>query len=145
MSSITSSLLLWLVRYGVPTYVTENGLAWKEDSAAIALNDTMRQSYIRSHVEAVGQALVLGADVRGYFVWSFQVSIFFLFLASPLHKVLSSSLSSFTPSFLNYYQSINLSYFSDPPPPCRTTLSGTLVSKCSSVSSLLSVRHSSAS
>ena len=58
----------------MPAYVTENGLAWKEESAAAAVNDTERQEYIRDHVAAVGEALARGADVRGYFVWSFQVS-----------------------------------------------------------------------
>jgi beta-glucosidase len=35
------------------------------------VRDTERESYILSHVEAVRQAIAEGADVRGYFVWSF--------------------------------------------------------------------------
>lgn len=37
-----------------------------------AVNDTMRQQYLHDHIDAVGQALQQGADVRGYFIWSFQ-------------------------------------------------------------------------
>jgi beta-glucosidase/6-phospho-beta-glucosidase/beta-galactosidase len=57
---------------GVPVYVTENGLAWQENSIEEAENDTMRQQYIHDHIEAVGEAIVRGSDVRGYFIWSFQ-------------------------------------------------------------------------
>ena len=57
----------------VPLYVTENGLAWEEPTVADAVNDTMRQQYLHDHIEAVGQALEKGCDIRGYFVWSFQV------------------------------------------------------------------------
>jgi beta-glucosidase/6-phospho-beta-glucosidase/beta-galactosidase len=57
----------------IPTYVTENGLAWQEDTVEQAVNDTMRQSYLHDHIDAVGQALQAGCDVKGYFVWSFQV------------------------------------------------------------------------
>ncbi|CAE7383169.1 BGLU30, partial [Symbiodinium microadriaticum] len=56
----------------VPLYITENGLAWEEPTVADAVNDTMRQQYLHDHIEAVGQALDKGCDVRGYFVWSFQ-------------------------------------------------------------------------
>jgi beta-glucosidase/6-phospho-beta-glucosidase/beta-galactosidase len=59
----------------LPTYVTENGLAWQENTVAEAVNDTMRQQYLHDHIDAVGQALQAGCDVRGYFVWSFQVGL----------------------------------------------------------------------
>jgi beta-glucosidase/6-phospho-beta-glucosidase/beta-galactosidase len=55
--------------------VTENGLAWQENTVAEAVNDTMRQQYLHDHIDAVGQALQAGCDVRGYFVWSFQVGL----------------------------------------------------------------------
>jgi beta-glucosidase len=57
----------------VPLYVTENGLAWEEPTVEDAVHDTMRQQYIHDHIQAVGEAIAKGADVRGYFVWSFQV------------------------------------------------------------------------
>lgn len=62
--------------YRLPSYVTENGLAWQEDNATVAINDVQRQQYLHDHIEAVGEALIKGADVKGYFVWSFQVSSF---------------------------------------------------------------------
>jgi hypothetical protein len=43
------------------------------EHVAEAVNDTMRQQYLHDHIDAVGQALQAGCDVRGYFVWSFQV------------------------------------------------------------------------
>lgn len=65
-------LLYTKERYGLPTYVTENGLAWKEDNVTVAVDDKERQQYLHDHIQAVGDALTAGADVRGYFVWSFQ-------------------------------------------------------------------------
>lgn len=62
----------------IPSYVTENGLAWQEDTVEQAVNDTMRQQYLHDHIDAVGQALQAGCDVKGYFVWSFQVRIMFV-------------------------------------------------------------------
>lgn len=56
----------------LPTYVTENGLAWEESSVDAAIDDRERQQYLYDHIEAVGQALQNGCDVKGYFVWSFQ-------------------------------------------------------------------------
>lgn len=67
-------MLLFMHSYkNIPTYVTENGLAWQEDTVEQAVNDTMRQQYLHDHIDAVGQALQAGCDVKGYFVWSFQV------------------------------------------------------------------------
>ncbi|HYZ88927.1 MAG TPA: family 1 glycosylhydrolase [Myxococcales bacterium] len=54
--------LLRLSRFGVPLYVTENGIRDEEDST--------RQDYLRSHVAAVHEAIRLGVEVRGYFHWS---------------------------------------------------------------------------
>jgi beta-glucosidase/6-phospho-beta-glucosidase/beta-galactosidase len=56
----------------IPLYVTENGLAWKANNVTDAVNDVVRQSYLRDHINAVGEALKAGVDIRGYFVWSFQ-------------------------------------------------------------------------
>lgn len=52
-------------------YVTENGAAYSDvqlHDGSVA--DLERQEYIRSHIEAIGDAIAEGADVRGYFVWS---------------------------------------------------------------------------
>lgn len=53
-------LRLWDLR--VPLYVTENGVM---DAA-----DALRPRYLVDHVAAVGEAIRLGADVRGYFHWT---------------------------------------------------------------------------
>jgi beta-glucosidase len=55
----------------MPLMVTENGAAFEDavDSDG-AVHDPDRLSYIARHVEAMGEAIDQGADVRGYFVWS---------------------------------------------------------------------------
>jgi beta-glucosidase len=49
-------------RYGLPIYVTENGIA--------DAGDTLRADFIRSHAHALARALAEGIPVRGYFHWS---------------------------------------------------------------------------
>ncbi len=51
-----------LKRYGKPVYITENGLADKEDKH--------RQWFIRETLKCVSKAIDEGVDVRGYFHWS---------------------------------------------------------------------------
>ena len=49
--------------YGLPVYITENGIADADDD--------QRPSYILRHLEVLQQAIANGvADVRGYFHWS---------------------------------------------------------------------------
>jgi beta-glucosidase len=66
--------LLWIKnRYGNPAlYVTENGAAFYDPPKVQGgtLEDTLRADYLRKHVKAVHDAMVQGADVRGYFAWS---------------------------------------------------------------------------
>ena len=60
-------------RYGdMPLYVTENGAAFYDPPAPVRgrIDDPLRVEYLRQHVLAVAEALRLGVDVRGYFVWS---------------------------------------------------------------------------
>ena len=77
-----SGLHTLLVRLGQqyptlpPLYVTENGAAYNDeveitDNGDLAVHDAERTDYIRAHIDAVGLAIADGADVRGYFVWSF--------------------------------------------------------------------------
>lgn len=49
-------------RYGKPMMITENGIATE--------NDDKRIWYMQNHIEAIGQAIRDGYDVRGYFAWS---------------------------------------------------------------------------
>lgn len=55
-------LVRYWEKYGLPLYVTENGIA---DEA-----DYQRPYYLVSHVYQVYQALRRGADVKGYLHWS---------------------------------------------------------------------------
>ena len=67
-------ILLWVTKeYGrIPLYVTENGAAFYDPPSAEGgvVEDPLRESYLRSHLGAVREAIAGGADVRGYFVWS---------------------------------------------------------------------------
>lgn len=51
-----------LMRYQIPIYITENGIA---DS-----HDRYREQFITDTLDAIRQALEEGADVRGYLHWS---------------------------------------------------------------------------
>lgn len=54
-----------------PLYVTENGAAFKDELRRDGtVEDPRRESYIRTHLAAVHDAIDSGTDVRGYFVWS---------------------------------------------------------------------------
>jgi beta-glucosidase len=60
-------------RYGaLPLYVTENGAAFPDPPTVEGerLEDPLRVEYLRSHLQAVEEALASDVDVRGYFVWS---------------------------------------------------------------------------
>lgn len=64
----------------IPQYVTENGLAWEELTVEDAVNDVMRQQYLYDHIEAVGEAILAGVNIKGYFIWSFQVYYLFIYI-----------------------------------------------------------------
>ena len=60
----------------LPIVITENGAAF--DDAVVtdsegkrAIHDVDRIDYLRAHIRAVSEAMNLGVDVRGYFVWTF--------------------------------------------------------------------------
>ncbi len=56
---------------GLPLYVTENGAAFEDVvNPDGRIHDEARTAYVRDHIDAVGRARDLGADVRGYFLWS---------------------------------------------------------------------------
>ncbi|WP_129338468.1 GH1 family beta-glucosidase [Cellulomonas endophytica] len=55
----------------LPLVVTENGAAFEDvPDADGRVHDVERIAYLHDHVDAVGEAIEAGADVRGYFVWS---------------------------------------------------------------------------
>lgn len=51
-------------------YITENGMGYKDDFNNGDIDDQPRIDYIKSHLEAVSQAIEDGANVKGYFLWS---------------------------------------------------------------------------
>jgi beta-glucosidase len=53
-----------------PILITENGMANADVVVDGVVDDTPRVAYLQGHLEAVAQAIALGADVRGYFYWS---------------------------------------------------------------------------
>ncbi|NKX93830.1 beta-glucosidase [Sanguibacter hominis ATCC BAA-789] len=56
---------------GLPLVITENGAAFPDTvSQDGRVHDDMRVAYLHDHIDAVGQAIDAGADVRGYFAWS---------------------------------------------------------------------------
>jgi beta-glucosidase len=55
----------------LPLYVTENGAACDDYMAPDGqVRDLTRISYLRDHLDVIGEAIDAGIDVRGYFVWS---------------------------------------------------------------------------
>jgi beta-glucosidase len=65
------TLLTVAKSYGLPIYVLENGLGGhdKPDETG-AVIDNERIAYLRAYIGAMNDAASLGADIRGYFVWS---------------------------------------------------------------------------
>jgi beta-glucosidase len=55
-------VLRWLKKYNLPVFITENGLADKEDK--------LRKDFIRDHLIWAHRAISQGVDLRGYFYWS---------------------------------------------------------------------------
>ncbi|MFV0408577.1 MAG: GH1 family beta-glucosidase [Paracoccus sp. (in: a-proteobacteria)] len=54
----------------LPVYVTENGMAWDDRVIGGEVADTVRQQYIRDHLDAALRAMRDGVDLRGFFQWS---------------------------------------------------------------------------
>ncbi|HUO06612.1 MAG TPA: GH1 family beta-glucosidase [Candidatus Binataceae bacterium] len=58
---------------GVPQYVTENGGAYGDTPGPDGkVHDERRISYLRRYIAEMGRAIAAGADVRGYFHWTFS-------------------------------------------------------------------------
>ena len=71
--SLTDTLVWMHEHYGgLPLYVTENGAAFYDPPSAIEgrIDDPLRVHYLRTHLQAVRNAIDQGADVRGYCAWS---------------------------------------------------------------------------
>lgn len=59
-------------RYGLPLYITENGMSCHDDvSSDGRVHDPNRQNFLDLYISALQKANDEGADVRGYFLWTF--------------------------------------------------------------------------
>ena len=57
---------------GLPLYVTESGASFHDYVTPDGqVHDPERIAYLDGYTGAVGRAVAAGADVRGYFAWSF--------------------------------------------------------------------------
>ena len=67
-------ILTWVKsRYGdIPLYITENGSAFTDAPTAIdgRVEDPLRVQYLKSHLQAIRDAMKQGVQLRGYFAWS---------------------------------------------------------------------------
>ena len=52
--------------------VTENGTAVNEPTVEAAVDDKDRIAYLEAYIAAMHEAMEQGADVRGYYAWSFM-------------------------------------------------------------------------
>ncbi|MDR3437398.1 GH1 family beta-glucosidase [Telmatospirillum sp.] len=69
---LTASLMRITKRYGnIPIYITENGIGTKDPLENGEIRDQPRIDYLRAHVKAIAEAISSGANVRGYYHWSF--------------------------------------------------------------------------
>ena len=53
-----------------PILITENGAAYEDERHDDVVDDPERAAYIERHLGAVAEAMALGVQVGGYFVWS---------------------------------------------------------------------------
>ncbi|RXA59084.1 6-phospho-beta-galactosidase [Enterococcus casseliflavus] len=51
-------------------YITENGIAYKDEFQEGIIMDTKRIDYLRVHFNALAKAIEQGVNVKGYFIWS---------------------------------------------------------------------------
>lgn len=68
----TAAINLLSQRYpDLPLIISENGSAWHDELTDEGrVHDQDRIEYLHDHLEAMGQAMDQGADVRGYLAWS---------------------------------------------------------------------------
>ena len=69
---LTEILLDFNARYPEmpPVYITENGMASDDSVTDGSVADPQRIRFLENHLMAVNDAIQVGVDVRGYFIWS---------------------------------------------------------------------------
>ena len=69
---LSDGIMMIKERYGdIPIYITENGLGAVDPIVDGEIVDDPRIDFLRMHIDALEKAIALGADVRGYYPWSF--------------------------------------------------------------------------
>lgn len=58
-------------KYGLPMFITENGLGARDELKDGKVDDDYRIDYLKKHVQAMQEAITDGCDVIGYCAWSF--------------------------------------------------------------------------
>jgi beta-glucosidase len=59
--------------YGnIPTYITENGVAYYENLHDGKLHDHNRVKFLKDYLFYVNKSILEGVNIKGYFVWSFM-------------------------------------------------------------------------
>ena len=70
-NAFRDTLLYVSNRYALPVYVLENGFGGRDKlDQNGSIVDAERIGFLTAYIGALNQAVSLGADVRGYFVWS---------------------------------------------------------------------------
>ncbi len=57
-------------KYGLPIYITENGIGMYEDVTVEQVQDDYRISFMEDHINAMMNAADAGVKMMGYFAWS---------------------------------------------------------------------------
>jgi beta-glucosidase len=71
--AIYESLLRFKNEWGDPVvYVTENGMAWRDEVVDGRVDDPERIEFLETYLAQVRRAMDEGVKVKGYFLWSFM-------------------------------------------------------------------------
>ena len=65
-------LLQWIAeRYdNPPVFITENGCAFDDKLVDGKVDDSSRVAFFKGYINAIGEAIDAGVNVKGYFIWS---------------------------------------------------------------------------
>lgn len=55
---------------GLPLYVTENGMSWRDKLNGNRVEDPERIAFMERHLDVVRKRIAAGDDIRGFFYWS---------------------------------------------------------------------------
>lgn len=65
-------ILMQMAKYGKPMIITENGAAFKDELVDGRVRDVRRKKFYQDYIGNVLKAKRAGADIRGYFAWTFM-------------------------------------------------------------------------